>query len=81
MGRWLFVLALALTGCDDCTTDKGGGGGSTCCKVCKAGSSKPCGDSCIGTSQTCSKGAGCACYGVAPGTIEVPRELLLFDDL
>ncbi|HEX5754529.1 MAG TPA: hypothetical protein VFZ09_50565 [Archangium sp.] len=38
-----------------------GSGGRVCCKHC-GGSSKPCGDSCINSSYTCSKPAGCACY-------------------
>lgn len=52
----------------------GGGGGQTghtestggtaiddgCCKHC--GESQPCGDSCIGSEQTCHKEGGCACY-------------------
>lgn len=32
---------------------------SDCCKVCE--NSKPCGDSCIATNQTCNVGPGCAC--------------------
>ena len=41
----------------------GGGGGGGCCKYCKAGVSKPCGDSCISLNKNCHKGAGCACQG------------------
>jgi len=70
--RRLLVALILFASCDDCTTDKSGG--PTCCKVCKSGSSKPCGDSCIATNQTCSKGAGCACYGVAHDTFTVPPE-------
>ena len=33
---------------------------STCCKHCGSGS-KPCGDSCINSSYSCTKPAGCAC--------------------
>ena len=32
-----------------------------CCKVCTTG--KPCGDTCISASATCSVGPGCACAG------------------
>jgi hypothetical protein len=42
--------------CDDMTNDPGGGGGSYCCKVCT--NSKPCGDSCIATNQTCHQTGG-----------------------
>ncbi|PTL75427.1 hypothetical protein [Vitiosangium sp. GDMCC 1.1324] len=34
---------------------------SSCCKHCGSGS-QPCGDSCISSSYTCKKPAGCACY-------------------
>lgn len=30
-----------------------------CCKICK--SSIPCGNACISSTKTCSKGSGCAC--------------------
>jgi hypothetical protein len=58
--RWAALIAgLALTGpvnaCGDSTAP------SSCCKVCKTG--KACGDSCIAKSDTCTKGAGCACNG------------------
>jgi hypothetical protein len=33
----------------------------SCCKRCSAG--KPCGDSCIARSKSCSKAPGCACQG------------------
>jgi hypothetical protein len=60
------MLAL-FVGCteEDCDGTTGEPGGSSCCKVCM--DSKPCGDSCIGTSQTCHVGAGCACSGFAFG--------------
>ena len=61
------AVALALASCtaEDCDgTDTDGGGGSYCCKVCT--DSKPCGDSCIGTNQTCHKTGGCACNGFEP---------------
>lgn len=57
------ALNCSLTGC--------GGGGATppsgghpvatneCCKVCKT--SKPCGDSCISATSTCTRDPGCAC--------------------
>ena len=46
-----------MTACDSPTE----GGGTTCCKVCRTG--KACGDTCISRSDTCRKGAGCACNG------------------
>jgi hypothetical protein len=41
--------------CGDSTAPGG------CCKVCRTG--KACGDTCISKSDTCHKGAGCACDG------------------
>jgi hypothetical protein len=38
------------------------GSGGKCCKICKTG--KPCGDTCIASSDQCTKGAGCACSGL-----------------
>lgn len=54
----LFVLggATRVAACSDPTSPSGG-----CCKIGKEG--KPCGDSCISKSDTCHKGAGCACSG------------------
>lgn len=62
----LLVLSSCAVGDCDSSDDGGGGGGggSYCCKVCEE--SKACGDSCIGTSQTCHKTGGCACNGFAP---------------
>lgn len=36
----------------------------TCCRYCSSG--QACGDSCISRSNTCRRGAGCACNAVAP---------------
>lgn len=58
----VFVVGCATSG-EDCD-DGDGGGGSLCCKVCEE--SKACGDSCIGTTQTCHQGGGCACNGFDP---------------
>src|SRR5690606_6037638 len=43
--------------------------GKSCCKVCKT--SKPCGDSCISKSKSCSKPSGCACSGSDLNLFEV----------
>jgi hypothetical protein len=54
--RYLVAFAFAFSiGCGS------GGGGSSCCKKCGA-NSKPCGDSCISLSKSCSKYGGCACH-------------------
>jgi len=53
--RWLLVFALVLVGCESKGTPPPPG----CCKVCKTG--KPCGDSCIAETDTCTKDSGCAC--------------------
>jgi hypothetical protein len=62
---WRFVRVLPLVlvtastpilaSCGDSTAPNG------CCKVCKTG--KACGDTCIAKTDTCHKGAGCACDG------------------
>ena len=54
--RSIVLAALLLAGCDSCKQVTG-----SCCKVCT--DSKPCGDSCIARTQSCSAGAGCACSG------------------
>lgn len=53
----LTTAAPLTTACKDSTSPDG----SKCCKVCRQG--KACGDSCISTSDTCTKSAGCACNG------------------
>lgn len=52
---FLGASAPTISACSEATGPDG------CCKVCTTG--KACGDSCINASQTCSKGAGCACNG------------------
>ncbi len=47
----IVTLAIALTLLAGCQED--------CCKRCTKG--KPCGDTCIDKTETCKKGAGCAC--------------------
>lgn len=47
----ILALAAALTLLAGCQED--------CCKRCTKG--KPCGDTCIEKTETCKKGAGCAC--------------------
>lgn len=58
----LVVLALAAS----C-----GSGTSECCRVCTTG--KACGDTCIATTSTCSKPAGCACNGETAEDVEERR--------
>lgn len=65
--RWLITLAVSIgiASCqDDCSTSNDPGGGGACCKVCT--DSKPCGDSCIPSNQTCHKIGGCACVDGDP---------------
>lgn len=52
-----FGIALSAGPIGCVPTAQGGG----CCRVCTTG--KACGDSCISRSDTCHKGAGCACNG------------------
>lgn len=55
------LLALICIGLLSCRGDDATPTNSSCCKRCTTG--KPCGDSCIESSKTCNKGAGCACSG------------------
>lgn len=60
MGR-VILAALALALIVPVTAASPVCASEVCCKRCKAG--KPCGDSCIARTASCSKPAGCACQG------------------
>lgn len=65
MLKAMVVVVALLGGCDACKQVTG-----SCCKTCKT--SKACGDSCISSSQSCSKFGGCACNGLVE---EVQQEI------
>jgi len=62
----LLAWVMVITGCGEGEKAPSESGQVSCCKVCKTG--KACGDSCISTSKTCSKGQGCACNGLSSKT-------------
>lgn len=63
--EWRLLVLIFVLGMGPASTSACGDGSPTaangCCKVCKTG--KACGDTCINSTDTCSKGKGCACNG------------------